>query len=286
MIVVVTTPPLSASDEARWNQKVLRSASGCWLWIGALTVDGYGMFSLKSRNYPAHRLAYILRYGQPDSGMLVRHTCDVRNCVNADHLVCGTTKSNAEDKVLRGRIGGETHSQAKLTKEQIVEIFGLRKAGRTCISIGNQFGVSRQLVSFIGTGRHHWFELGLKPRLRPAVRSTAKYQITVTRDEVERFWRRVEKTETCWCWSGCSQRGYGVFRCAGKTHKAHRVSYVINNGPIPTGKVISHTCANRICVRPKHLQAVTAVENMANPITRRRLSEAWAANHKIPQVTC
>lgn len=44
--------------------------------------------------------------------------------------------------------------------------------------------------------------------------------------------------------------------------RAHRYIYAAQRGPIPEGLVIDHTCANKWCIRPDHLEAVTQAENM------------------------
>lgn len=79
----------------------------------------------------------------------------------------------------------------------------------------------------------------------------------------ERFWSKVEKTEGCWIWvAGLKSDGYAQFSIAGKTVPAHRYSYEIANGGLPTGLVIDHLCRNRGCVRPSHLEAVTQRQNL------------------------
>jgi hypothetical protein len=79
----------------------------------------------------------------------------------------------------------------------------------------------------------------------------------------ERFWAQVDKTETCWIWSGYkSTNGYGRARHNGKQVQAHRVSWEDENGPIPAGKVLDHICHNRACVRPEHLRVTTHKQNM------------------------
>lgn len=53
-------------------------------------------------------------------------------------------------------------------------------------------------------------------------------------------------------------------RVNGKNGYAHRVSYEMAFGHIPDGMVIDHTCHNRKCVTPSHLQAVTQKQNLEN----------------------
>ena len=81
----------------------------------------------------------------------------------------------------------------------------------------------------------------------------------------ERFWSKVEKTETCWKWTGApTSEGYGTMWIAGKFLFAHRLSYEKSYGPIAEGMHIDHICHNRTCVNPDHLRAVSQKQNMEN----------------------
>lgn len=90
----------------------------------------------------------------------------------------------------------------------------------------------------------------------------------------DRFWSKVVKTDNCWLWSGSvfQSRGYGQVWIPGiKTpQRAHRVSWIINNGPIPDGMCVLHRCDCRLCVRPDHLWIGTQRENIDDMVKKGR----------------
>jgi hypothetical protein len=83
------------------------------------------------------------------------------------------------------------------------------------------------------------------------------------------FWPRVEKTPTCWLWTGSVYKhsGYGFFNTNGRVHRVHRYSYILANGPIPDGCEIDHLCRVHNCVNPAHLEAVTHRINVLRGIS-------------------
>ena len=85
--------------------------------------------------------------------------------------------------------------------------------------------------------------------------------------DAERFWRHVDKTPTCWLWTG-GDNGYGYGRFSVRTPRgprsarAHRIAFVLAGGTIPDDKVLDHICRVRRCVNPEHLRLLTNAENV------------------------
>ena len=74
----------------------------CWLWTSPTNHRGYGMFWYNRRDVSAHRMSWLLHH-EDAIDMLVLHKCDVRHCVNPDHLFLGTQKDNVQDCIDKGR---------------------------------------------------------------------------------------------------------------------------------------------------------------------------------------
>ncbi len=90
----------------------------------------------------------------------------------------------------------------------------------------------------------------------------------------ERFWEKVDKTGSCWNWTGAKDNGYGVCRVEGAARLAHRVSYKWANGEIPAGALLDHMCHNKSCVNPGHLRFADHILNGQNRATSNRNSKS------------
>lgn len=87
----------------RFEEKYIPEPNtGCWLWIGASLVSGYGQFR-NDGHALAHRWSYDYFKGGLGSSDVVRHVCDTPGCVNPDHLEKGTYRDNSEDMLKRKR---------------------------------------------------------------------------------------------------------------------------------------------------------------------------------------
>lgn len=88
----------------------------------------------------------------------------------------------------------------------------------------------------------------------------------------EKLLSRINKTETCWLWTGhCDQNGYGRLLIGpNRKDMAHRLSYTLFIGPIPDGLYLLHSCDNPTCVNPDHLRPGTHDNNMNDMVIRGR----------------
>ena len=76
----------------------------CWnITSHVKEIQGYTPIMFKGLRTRAHRLAYILMKGNIPRGMIIRHSCDNKSCINPDHLLMGTKKDNTQDMINRNR---------------------------------------------------------------------------------------------------------------------------------------------------------------------------------------
>lgn len=98
----------------------------------------------------------------------------------------------------------------------------------------------------------------------------------------ERHAAKVAKAgpDECWNWQGAADigsMGYGRIRQTRKTGEkigkkdyAHRVAFMLANGPIPDNHVVRHTCDNPLCCNPAHLVDGIPADNTADMVARNR----------------
>jgi len=116
---------------------------GCWLFSGLHTPEGYGRLCRRKTNLVAHRLSWEVHRGPIPDGLVVCHKCDVRACVNPDHLFLGTPADNLRDMVAKGRsLRGERNCKAVLTEPKVLEMRRRHAAGERPRDLADEFGLT------------------------------------------------------------------------------------------------------------------------------------------------
>jgi len=98
--------------------------------------------------------------------------------------------------------------------------------------------------------------------------------MTLTSLEAINFWKcvNIAGTDECWEWNrGKFSSGYGCFYLRGAARRAHRVSFLLENGNLHEGMEICHSCDNHSCVNPKHLFEETHHANMIDASKKKRM---------------
>lgn len=145
--------PIEQAIRRFWER--VDTSGDCWLWTGKCTPRGYGKVVIRQIIFLAHRMSYVLTNGQIPRGLCVCHHCDVRSCVNPNHLWLGTNLDNARDMVAKGRSPkGEACGWSKLSEAQVLEIVR-RYENETASSLAEEFGVSMGAIFSI-VGGHNW----------------------------------------------------------------------------------------------------------------------------------
>lgn len=128
--------------------------TGCWLFTGSENGRGYGLIGISGRSVKAHRFAWESHNGAIPAGMHVLHKCDVRVCVNPDHLFIGTNYDNVQDKMAKGRVvaaRGSKSSRAILT-EDLVSV--IRADPRSAPKLSVVLGVSPSAIRACRNGQN------------------------------------------------------------------------------------------------------------------------------------
>jgi hypothetical protein len=96
-------------------------------------------------------------------------------------------------------------------------------------------------------------------------------------DRAANFWAKVQKdVDGCWIWQGAKHfRGYGACAQTYGDCRAHRVSWLLTNGPIPKGQGVLHKCDTPLCVNPEHLYLGDQKQNHADRVARGRFGHRY-----------
>lgn len=131
----------------RFWDRTYKNDVGCRIWVAAINNQGYGSLGIgNGKTDKAHRVAWKLTFGEIPKGLFVCHKCDVRNCVNPNHLFLGTAAENNHDMAKKGRASkrkGELHPESKLTDAAVIDIL---TSTLTQTELAKKYGVGRTTI--------------------------------------------------------------------------------------------------------------------------------------------
>jgi len=151
---------ISEDVKTRFFEKVKmpKDRNECWEWTACCKKYGYGWFSFNRNSELAHRISWMIHYGDIPEGRYICHHCDNPCCVNPDHLFIGDHASNMYDKARKGRcsrLNGESNGNSKLTNYSVRKIRELLNKGMKGYKIAPIFNVSDVTIYMIKNG-HAW----------------------------------------------------------------------------------------------------------------------------------
>lgn len=115
------------------------SSTGCWIWTGWITQEGYGRTTVNGINVQVGRLALALWRGAPlAESELLGFTCNNAACFNPEHLQTRTKSEVVRNAVLSGRHAESrktscVHGHAFTAENTYVDPRGWRHC-RTCVT--------------------------------------------------------------------------------------------------------------------------------------------------------
>lgn len=134
--------------ERFWSK--VNKTEDCWLWTAGCTGLGYGAFWIEGKQVLAHIVAYKGLRGTVAPGLILRHSCRNKHCVNPEHLTPGTHKENQADRRRDGTMNlGETHPKTFLTADQVRQIRELCAHGEQQRPVAALFGTTQATVQRI-----------------------------------------------------------------------------------------------------------------------------------------
>jgi hypothetical protein len=162
---------ISTPDEL-FNRHCLKGQPDeCWPWMAYRNESNYGQTRIGGRGSKAvlaHRLSWIVHFGEIPVGMHILHKCDNPPCCNPNHLFMGTNYDNILDRVKKGRskpwlknAPREKHPRSKIFSQELKEMIKMRESGGKVVEIARKFNISHEhcslLINKAKRGELLWF---------------------------------------------------------------------------------------------------------------------------------
>lgn len=149
----------TTSKKRLLNNVSVGHESGCWIWNGGKSKKtGYGCFTYNNKSHSAHRASWKLFNGEIKNGLCVCHKCDVRLCVNPNHLFLGTHKDNMQDCKKKGRLKSHIGVKNNSCKLDVLSVLEIARSKETSVYLSKKYNINRKMVTNIKNG-YSWGHL-------------------------------------------------------------------------------------------------------------------------------
>ena len=120
--------------------------NGCWNCTSHATdTNGYPVATINRKFNRMYRHFYAICKGVIPQGLVIRHTCDNKLCINPEHLILGTHADNVEDRVKRKRSAtGEKNGRSKLTETEVIIIY--KNTNLPIMTLAKKYGVDPKAI--------------------------------------------------------------------------------------------------------------------------------------------
>lgn len=192
---IVNKKDIGKFCERFWRKVDRKGIDDCWPWIAGTTGRGdYGKIKYNDIVFNAHRISWILIYGDIPIGMSVLHRCDNGLCQNPNHLFLGTQYDNIQDRTKKDRSfkpKGEKNVKVKLSKDQVNEIRKRYNNGESSKDLGKEYDVTTNQILLIidnkcwtdETYTRKRFDISIFDQITINYHNNGKYGIIRTREK-------------------------------------------------------------------------------------------------------
>jgi hypothetical protein len=142
-----------------------------WKQMSTYPVNGYPYVRLRRNGRKVRKRVPVMVLEafvcKRPKGLECRHLDGVRANSNVTNLAWGTSKENQQDKVRHGTSRNGRHNAAKLTESQVLEVVSLKRQGVSAGDIAAKFGISKDNVWLITSGKTWSDVTGIQRRALP-----------------------------------------------------------------------------------------------------------------------
>lgn len=137
------------------KSKTHKTESGCWLWTGGVSSNGYGHFRWEGRDVSVHRASAHLYLGLDikDRELQACHKCDKKTCWNPDHLYVGTAQDNTWDHIdAGGRRKSVCNHGHEMTPANTLTRWNGKRECRECCNLRRRgkYSLTKQIMGYKG----------------------------------------------------------------------------------------------------------------------------------------